>query len=145
MDEDPCLVPRIVCLCVFRRSESSLLSSSQLVLFVRSIKPVRFYEPSDPVARGVPLKYFRFRPVAYRLHLPNFGVVIRFPPVDYLPLPPILRRQVHSSLGLPRVLPCQSCRSLPYLFPVRPTSFISALDVYQSYRCFLVWPCPFSP
>jgi hypothetical protein len=99
-------------------------------------QPVGFHEPSDPLARGVPLKYFRFRPVAYRLHLPNFGVVIQFPPVDYLPLPPILRRQVHSSLGLPRVLPCRSCRSLPCLFPVRPTylfpplMFISLITVF---------------
>jgi hypothetical protein len=42
MDEDPCLVSLIVCLCVFRRSESSRLSSSQLVLLVSSIQPVRF-------------------------------------------------------------------------------------------------------
>jgi hypothetical protein len=100
------------------------------------IQPVRFYEPSNPLARGVPLKNFRFRPVAYRLHLPNFGVVIHFPPVDYLPLPPILRRQVHSSLGLPRVLPRRSCRSLPCLFPVRPTSFIPPLMVISLIAVF---------
>jgi hypothetical protein len=51
------------------------------------------------------------RPAA---HTSNFGVVIHFPPDGYLPLPPVLRLQVHSSLGLPRVL---SCRSLPCCFP----------------------------
>jgi hypothetical protein len=144
MDPYPRLVSRIVCLCVFRRSESSRLSSSQLVLFVSSIQPVRFYEPSDPLASAASRLNISASgrwPTAYTFPILELlftfcrSITCRFRPSC------VVRFMLLSAFHVP----CRSCRSLPCLFPVRPMSFISALDVYQSYRCFLVWPCPFSP
>jgi hypothetical protein len=63
------------------------------------------------------------RPVAYTL--PILELLFNFVPVGYLPLPPVLRRQVHSSLGLPRTCPVLSVVAL--MFPVRPKSFIPRL------------------
>jgi hypothetical protein len=127
----PCLVSRIVCLCVFRRSDSSRLPSSQLVSFVSSIQPLRFYEPSDLVACGVLLKYFRFRPAACRSRLLNFGVVIQ---LSAGRLPAAFARLASSGSlsSRPSTCPVLSFLSVvALLFPVRLKSFISALTVYS--------------
>jgi hypothetical protein len=122
-----CLVSRVVSLGVFRLFESSLLSSFRLVRPL--IQPVRFYEPSDPLARGVPLKYFRFRPSGRCLRLPNFGVVIQ---LFAGRLPAASARLASSGLlsSRPSTCPVLSFPSVVVLlFPVRPKSFISAPTV----------------
>jgi hypothetical protein len=103
------------------------------------------HEPSDHLARGVPLKYFRFRLAACRLHLPNLGVVIQLSAVRLLTASACLASS-GSFFSRPSTCPALSFLLVfALMFPVRPKSYISALTVYPSYRYLLVWPCPFSP
>jgi hypothetical protein len=128
----------------FSSRQSLRLSSFRIfsaIVFSTCLRPsVRFTlsvssEPSDHLARGVPLKYFRFRPAACRLHLPNFGVI-------QLSAGRLLAASARlassgSFLSRPSTCPALSFLSVVALmFPVRSKSFISALTIYPSYRCF---------
>jgi hypothetical protein len=118
---------------------------SSLLVFVRlsdsiqtcPICPILWrLEPSDPLARGVLLKYFRFRPAACRLHLSNFGVVIQLSAGRLLAAS---ARFASSGSFSSRTSTCPVLSFLSVvalLFLVRPKSFISALTVYSFYRCF---------
>jgi hypothetical protein len=111
--------------------KSSPQSSFQLVFVVRSMQPVRFYEPSDLwlAASRLNISASGRRPV--HLHLPNFGVVIQLSAGRLLAASARLASS-GSFLSRPSTCPALSFLSvIALMFPVRPKSFISALTVYS--------------
>jgi hypothetical protein len=104
-----------------------------LILISRSSSLLVFVRLSDPLARGVPLKYFRFRPAACRLHPSNFGVVIHFAGRS----PAASARPASSGSFSSRTSTCPVLSVVvALLFSASPMSFISALTIRSFYRCF---------